>query len=292
MSSIHTHGRALFAGALALLASAAVAGTAVAALQGDDHSNRGQVLIGRDDDEPADPTIQPAGVAANQSLRKGDQLFGGHRSDLLIGRLGPDTLVSGPEDRNDNGDVIVGGTERGSDVQAFPNFDVAKGGSGNDAFVWAPGDGSDAFIGGERSRGRYDTDTLVIGTMPLKPGDNSQPELFDTPFGPLPRAIVSNGKLPATIGDSPALPSIKSSCQVVDAPPGLGYQHLVRVFNAATGAQAVTIRIREVEQLLCGSADGDGIVRTTFGRDGGGDPVVTSTDFQPRPGSKLDALVD
>jgi hypothetical protein len=292
MSSIRTRGRTLLAVGLGLLASAAIAGTAVAALQGDEESNRGQLLIGRDDDAPTDPTIQPAGVAANQSLRKGDQLFGGRRSDLLIGRLGPDVLVSGPGDRNDGGDVIVGGTERGSDVAAFPNFDVAKGGSGSDAFVWAPGDGSDAFIGGEPSRGRPDTDTLVIGTMPLQPGDNSQPALFETPFGPLPRAIVSNGKLPATIGDSPALASIKSSCQVVDAPAGLGYQHLVRVFNAATGAQAVTIRIKQVEQLLCGSSEGDGIVRTTFGRDGGGEPVVRTTDFEPRPGTKLDALVD
>ena len=291
-------------GATLLLCLAGV-GTAHAALQGNENSRRGQLLIGRDNDDPADPTIQPPGVPANQSLRKGDQIFGGFGGDLLIGRLGPDTLMSGRGSFLDRGDVIVGGLERGSDVTAFPNFDIAKGGFGDDAFLWAPGDGSDAFIGGEpprtrvvRRRGRRvrvrtkpDTDTLIVGTMLVQPGDNSRPQLFRTRFGRLPRSIVSNGDLPATIGDSPPQPAIRSACQVVRAPAGLGYQFLVRVFNAATGAQAVTIRLRNVEQVLCGSATQPGITRTTLGSRGNGPVRVRSTNFEPRPGSKLDALV-
>jgi len=116
--------------------------------------------------------------------------------------------------------------------------------------------------------------------------------VFRTRFGRLPHAIVSNGMLPATIGDSPAQPAIPSSCQIVRPPAGLGYQFLVRVFNAATGNQAVTIRVRNVEQVLCGSATAPGITRTTLGRRGNGPVVVRTTNFTPRPGSKLDRLVD
>ncbi len=295
----------------AALVSLVFAGGAVAALLGNPDARRGQLLIGRDNDEPADPIIQPPGVGANQSLRKGDQLLGGFGGDLLIGRLGPDTLISGANQVRDRGDVMVGGLERGSDVTAFPPFDIAKGGQGDDFFVWAPGDGSDAFIGAERARfrtrtvrrggrrrvvrvrTRQDTDTLVIGTMLVTSGDNSRPQVFRTRFGRLPHAIVNNNLLPATIGDSPAQPAIRSSCEIVRPPAGLGYQFLVRVFNAATGNQAVTIRIRNVEQVLCGSANPQqGIVRTTLGRRGNGPVIVRSTNFTPRPGSRLDRLVD
>ena len=110
-------------------------------------------------------------------------------------------------------DVLVGGTERGSDATAFPNFDIAYGGAGDDAFIWAPGDGSDAFVGGDSVRTRVvtvnrfvrrngrrvvikrkitqrlgqHTDTLILGTMLLPPGDNTQPARFNTRFGALPR---------------------------------------------------------------------------------------------------------
>jgi hypothetical protein len=304
--SLRGIGPRLAAVGAAAIVSLVVAGAAVAALQGNPNTRRGQLLVGRDNDEPSNTTIQPPGVGANQSLRKGDQLIGSLGSDVLIGRLGPDTLLSGRDDVRDRGDVMVGGLERGSDVTAFPNFDIARGGQGDDSFLWAPGDGSDAFIGAERARFRRavvrrrtvrvrtrpDTDTLIVGTMLVSSGDNSRPQLFRTRFGRLPRSVVSNGKLPATIGDSPPQPAIPSSCQVVAAPAGLGYQFLVRVFNAATGVQAVTIRLRNVEQVLCGSRTEPGITRTTLGRRGGGPVVVRTTNFTPRKGSKLDALVD
>jgi hypothetical protein len=73
------------------LAGVAVAGSASAALQDRSDSRRGKAIVGKDDDAPTDPIIQPPGVAANQSRRKGDQQLGGRGSDVLVGRLGPDS---------------------------------------------------------------------------------------------------------------------------------------------------------------------------------------------------------
>jgi len=298
---------------LAVLLAVAAAGQASAALQGTENTGARQLLIGRDDDATTDPVIQPPGVVADQSLRKGDQLGGGRGADVLIGRLGPDTLLG-----RDGDDVLVGGTERGSDAVAFPNSDVAYGGGGDDTFIWAPGDGSDAFVGGESNRTKVvfkrrtiirdgrrvsvrrkvtqklgaHVDTLALGTLVLRLGDNAQPQLLGSRFGLLPRVFVSDRGLPPTIGDSPAAAPIKGFCEVVPAPPGLGYEHLVRFFVEATGAQAVTIRVKDVEQVLCGTRDADGITLTTLGRGGDGPATVRSTDFQPPAGSKLDALVD
>jgi hypothetical protein len=304
--------RPLIFSVVAISAFAAAAGSATAALQGDDSTGAGQIIVGRDNDSTLDPTIQPPGVAADQSLRKGDQLRGGRGNDVLVGRLGPDTLTGG-----DGDDVLVGGTERGSDAAAFPNFDIAYGGAGDDAFIWTPGDGSDAFVGGKSYRTKVtfkkqiviengrrfviqkkvekklaaNVDTLIIGTMALRGGDNSQPQLLNSPFGLLPRVNVSDRGLPATIGDSPAQAPIKGFCQIVPAPVGLGYQYLVRFFGDA-GAQAVTIRVKDVEQVLCGNRNADGITQTTLGREGKGPIAVASTNFVPAVGSRLDALVD
>jgi hypothetical protein len=207
----------------------------------------------------------------------------------------------------DKGDVMVGGLEGGSDVVNFPPFDIAKGGQGDDAFLWAPGDGSDAFIGGERDkfqsvrrrvrvggrrvwrtvrvRTKADTDSLLIGVIQAETADRSRPELFNTRFGRLPRIFVDNRTRPA--GSTP------SSCQVLRPSSGLGYHFLVRVFNVNTGNQAVTIRIKNVEELLCGSATAtEGIVRTTFGPKGNGPVVVRSRNFVPQSGTKQAALVE
>jgi hypothetical protein len=260
----------VLAGAAALAAGAAV--PAGASLIDVPNAATPQVLIGADNDTTTDTTLQPPGVTADQTLRKGDQLVGGTKSDVMIGRLGPDTLLG-----NGGDDVMVGGLERGSDAVAFPNFDIASGGDGNDVFIWAPGDGSDAFVGGEppkytqvkvtkivrrngvrvrvvstvKKLSKADDDVLVIGTPSVLAGDNSQPELFATPFGRLPKVNVSGVNAPPTIGTAPPQAFIKGFCQVLPAPPGLGYQHLVRFFGQANRAQAVTIRVKDVERLLC-----------------------------------------
>jgi hypothetical protein len=270
------------------------------------------VLIGPDGDSTADPVIQPPGAVGvgDQSLRKGDQLLAGSGDDALVGRLGPDLLVG-----NDGDDVIVGGLERGSDAGAFPNADVAFGGQGDDVFIWAPGDGSDAFDGGEPPRlttktvtrtvrrdGRRvrvtrtvkvpsppDDDVLVVGTAAILASDKSQPELFPSRFGRLPRVDVS-GRQP--VGAIPPEGVIKGFCEVVPAPPGLGYQFLVRFSGRAFRVLQVTMRVKNVERLLC-RTDGpaDAITETRLGPKGAGPVVPASADFRPQAGTRLAAMV-
>jgi hypothetical protein len=273
------------------------------------------VLLGPDADSTADPVIQPpdAGVGVgDQSLRKGDQIFGGGNADVLVGRLGPDVLVG-----NDGDDVIVGGLERGSDAGAFPNFDVAFGGLGDDVFIWAPGDGSDAFDGGEpprfttetvtrierrngkrvrvtrtrKVRSPADDDILIIGTASVLAGDNSQPELTPTSFGRLPKVDVSGRNPALTVGTAAPQGVIKGFCQVVPAPPGLGYKFLVRFFGRATRTLQVTIRVKGVERVLCRTDGADAITETRLGPKGAGPAAVGSADFRPPAGSKLAQLV-
>lgn len=106
------------AGTLAcgLAAGLGLAGAAGGALLDFPNAAGPLVLVGRDDDDRPDTTIQPPGVTADQTLRKGDQLVSGRRDDVLIGRLGPDSLTA-----NDGDGVMVGGLERGSDAAASPS---------------------------------------------------------------------------------------------------------------------------------------------------------------------------
>ena len=134
-------------GALLVGLAALTPGTA-ALLDGRD--NRAQVLTGRDDDNIDNPVIQPAGVAANQSLNNTDVVLGKDKNDVLIGLLGSDVMDGGS-----GKDIILGGTEQGT----APNSDVMFGRSGNDVNVWAPGDGSDAFLG------EHGKDALVFGVI-------------------------------------------------------------------------------------------------------------------------------
>ena len=122
-----------------------VLGSAYAALLGNDAAKNGQVIIGLDDDNTGNGTIQPvpSPPGPDQSLSKSDQIFGGLGPDTLIGRLGPDVFKAGAGD-----DVIVGGTEGGQPAPPLPNSDIAYGEAGSDTFIWSPGDGSDAFVGG------------------------------------------------------------------------------------------------------------------------------------------------
>ncbi|MFK8047854.1 MAG: hypothetical protein AB8B81_05410 [Halioglobus sp.] len=99
------------------------------------------------------------GGSPNQSLRAGDVLVGGDDDDVIVGGLGVDILIG-----NGGDDILIGGTEdfnssvdgdnRGSD-----NRDRAYGQAGDDVFIWAPGDGSDLFDGGEG------TDVLIFGVL-------------------------------------------------------------------------------------------------------------------------------
>ncbi len=109
-------------------------------LQGNDLNNIGSPLLSLNPDGP--------GGSPNQSLRSGDVLQAGSSDSVLIGALGVDVLLGGSGD-----DVIIGGTEDfnsnvDGDGLGSDNRDRAFGGTGNDIFIWTPGDGSDFFDGG------------------------------------------------------------------------------------------------------------------------------------------------
>ena len=99
------------------------------------------------------------GGSPNQSLRGGDALQGTEDNDVLIGALGVDIL------RGLNGDdILIGGTEDfnssvDGDGNGSDNRDRAYGDNGDDVFIWAPGDGSDFFDGGDG------VDVLVFGVL-------------------------------------------------------------------------------------------------------------------------------
>ncbi|MFK7977431.1 MAG: hypothetical protein AB8C02_14945 [Halioglobus sp.] len=110
------------------------------------------VILGNDSNSIASPLLslnpQGPGGSPNQSLRAGDVLQGGDTPDVIIGGLGVDFLLGGA-----GNDVLVGGTEDfnsnvDGDERGADNRDRAFGGEGSDAFIWAPGDGSDFFDGG------------------------------------------------------------------------------------------------------------------------------------------------
>jgi len=187
-----------------------------------------QVLIGADDDNLANPLIQPAGVVANQSLNNTDVLEGGQGNDVLIGLLGSDVMEGGP-----GHDIIVGGPDPGA-----PNSDIMFGGPGDDVNLWAPGDGSEAFIGGP---GR---DALVFGVTDRVSGvPTLSAPISGFPFG-VPTANVSGQG---------------GFCNVEQADPSSGYDFLVRFVVRATGNLAVTVRVRDVEQVFCTSEVGGAI---------------------------------
>ena len=187
-----------------------------------------QVLIGADDDNLTNPAIQPANVAANQSLNNTDVLEGGQGNDVLIGLLGSDVMDGGQGQ-----DILVGGPDPGA-----PNSDIMFGGQGDDVSLWAPGDGSEAFIGGPGQ------DALVFGVTDRAAG---VPILSDPvvgfPFGVPTANVTGQGGF----------------CRVEAAPADSGYDFLVRFFARATGNLAVTVRTRDVEQVFCTSEAGGAI---------------------------------
>jgi hypothetical protein len=121
------------------------------------------VQVGSDLNTKTNPllSLNPTGPggSSNQSLRAGDILQGTESDDLLIGGLGVDLLIGDAGD-----DILMGGTEDfnssvdGDDLDS-DNRDRAFGQAGNDVFVWAPGDGSDFFDGGEG------TDVVIFGIV-------------------------------------------------------------------------------------------------------------------------------
>lgn len=187
------------------------------------------VLIGRDDDNVDNPVIQPPDTEVNQSLNNTDILRADTGNHVAIGLLGNDVLLGGP-----SRDITIGGPEQGE----TPNSDVIFGYSDDDVNIWAPGDGSDAFLGGDG-----DLDAMVFGVIDRD--DDNVPTLTD-PVGGFPEGVPT--------ADVSGLGGFCTLERVED--PDLGYEFLARFFVRATGALAVTIRLSEVEQVFCASEEG------------------------------------
>jgi hypothetical protein len=183
------------------------------------------VHIGADNDNAANPFVQPAGVGAKLHMDNTDVIFGRGNDDLLIGRQGSDTLLAGP-----GSDILVGGPEGGS---TSANSDVLIGDKGDDVNIWAPGDGSDAFTGDEG----YDSAIFA----PFVKVQNFTPELVTWQGRQIPKVKID------------ALPQF--SCTIINVPPSenLGVEHMVR-FNV-NGSPVISVRLRKVEQVLCTSPD-------------------------------------
>ncbi len=120
-------------------------------------------IIGTDNNSQANSllSLNPGGPGGspNQSLRGGDVLVGNTDDNVIIGGLGVDILLG-----YDGDDILIGGTEDfnssvDGDNNGSDNRDRAFGHAGDDVFIWAPGDGSDFFDGGEG------TDVVIFGVL-------------------------------------------------------------------------------------------------------------------------------
>lgn len=207
-------------------------------------NGRADVLIGADDDNVDNPLIQPPDTQADQSLNNTDIQEGRRGNDVMIGLLGNDVQRGGP-----GADITIGGTEQG----VTPNSDVIFGDEGNDINIWAPGDGSDAFIGGRGHR-----DAMIFGVI------DRDAENVPT-LTPVEGIHSETGVPTADLSGSPGFCTVE---KVED--PDLGFDFLVRFFVRATGALAVTVRQEDVEQVFCTSEPGGAI---TF---------ADLTDFDPQ----------
>ena len=217
-----------------------------ALLGGDDNPD---VLIGLDNDNVNNPTIQPPGTVANQSLNNTDVLAGRGGNDVLVGLGGSDVLSGGP-----GNDILIGGPEQG----VTPNSDIILGDEGDDISIWAPGDGSDLFVGGEG------TDLQIFGVIDRNAAN------VPTSAGPAPGfANVPS----ANVSGSPGFCTLERS-----ADPS--YEFLVRFFVRATGGLAVTVRLIGVEQVICTSAAGGQITFADLRTANPQFVVVTLADVQ------------
>lgn len=222
----------------------------------------GKTLIGNDANSTANTLVQPqndalAGGGRNQSLNFGDVLEGGFGNDILIGGLGIDVLLAGSGD-----DVIIGGTEDFNPE----NRDRAFGNSGNDTFIWAPGDGSDFFDGGSG-----DKDVLIFGLLGEN-GDNApvfgvqQDKNFDGIF-----IDEATGLPVVNVAGSPGFCTIKDKSTYAGELDALGLDHLVRfsirgIANAFDANEQsddnglrVTLHVKNVEYLVCTARQGGAI---------------------------------
>jgi hypothetical protein len=208
------------------LAMVAVGGAQAAVVPGTPYKD---VHFGLDNDNANNTFIQPPGVAAKQHMENTDVLFGRGSDDLLIGRLGSDTIVG-----NEGRDILIGGPE-GAPNPPGPNSDVLIGDLGSDINIWAPGDGSEVFVGDEDPN-RKDVDVMVFAPFRFNPTQKL--------------STYGDRKIPLVKIDEEA----RFTCTLDKVPPTqkLGAQFLGR-FRAANGNLIVTVRLKDVEHVFCPS---------------------------------------
>ena len=202
-------------------------------------TTRPRLLIGADDDRQDNAALQ-AGAATNQSLNRTDIITGGAGNDVMFGFNGNDVMF-GRAGR----DIILGGPDGGAPPGGPPNSDIMFGGSENDVNLWAPGDGSEAFIGGSGSR-----DALVFGAT-----DRDTTPDPETGFL-LPTLLLGVPGFPRGIPTA-NVSGLTTFC-TIEASPLPEYQYLVRFLGAA-GNLIVTVRVSGVEQVFCSGQGGGAI---------------------------------
>jgi hypothetical protein len=239
MSQLQTSRSPLFVSAAAL--AVAIAGALLTAAHATNSAlgTRPQLLIGVDDDNQDNTALQ-AGAATDQSLKRTDILIGGSANDVMFGLNGNDVM-----DGRAGRDIILGGPDGGTPPGGPPNSDVMFGGSGNDVNLWAPGDGSEAFIGGPGTR-----DALVFGA--------TDRELIADPL----TGVKLPTLLPGVAGFPQGIPTanvsgVTSFC-TVEVSPLPEYEFLVRFLGVA-GNLIVTVRVSGVEQVFCSGQGGGAI---------------------------------
>ncbi len=218
---------AALAGAALLAAVALATSTSSAQAAFEPGTPDRDVHVGLDNDNAANPFVQPPGVTAAQHTDDTDLLFGRGNADLLIGGKGSDTLLGGP-----GPDILVGGPDAGGPVRGD---DVLVGDDGDDVAIWSPGDGNDLVDGNDG------TDTLVVGPAYLTRDGSLR---LDT------RSL--NRTIPRV--DADGFPAY--ACTLVPGPPEqqLG-EYLLRF--SVDGVVQNTLRLKEIERVLCpGAADG------------------------------------
>lgn len=227
-----------------------------------------EVLIGQDNDNVNNPLIQPFIPPSNQSLNNADILEGGGGCDVLIGLFGNDVLVGG-----DGNDIMIGGTEQ-FDPEGFGNKDVMLGGEGSDINIWAPGDGSDAFIGGRGSR-----DAQVFGVV-------------DRDLNNVPILIPATGRFSETGIPTANVTGSPGFCRLEAVEDtDLGFDFLVRFFVRARPTNpAVTVRLKDVEQVFCTSEIGGQITFANL-RDRNPTFVEVSQDQVRRLNSEVNDII-
>ena len=153
-----------------------------------------------------------------------DVLFGRGNDDLLVGNLGGDTLLGGR-----GSDILIGGPENFTGAEQRR----ARRRQGNDINIWAPGDGSDAFVGNEGY------DTMVFAPFVKKADGSLEARVAPRPQGPARRHRRAA--------------AVQLHIVKVPASEQLGFQFLVR-FNV-NGNPVVTVRQKDVEQVFCPSGE-------------------------------------